>query len=645
MSGFWGTHREDAWHRRKAKEYERESAIRREGEQSVVRVNALHNAQLEQQQGILHIARGLIRDARHDAACAKMKNNNAAQTTKRCASSSMINVASLNNDADDDDDGQEKEGYDDTKIKRLKMDDEEAVVVAEEVVSDMHSARQLPDAVLSSSAGLNGQGVVKLPEPDVPMDYSSHVVADNTKLPPDSIQSAPPPAIVPDAAAASSSSSTLLINMNEKQAEESVRENLLALSYAMFDTLYGCRSFQPSSFVQFLVNTAGERGLAEEIALAAIEKSHGSLEHVQLVLDQLVPQSNDAQQLVESLSAILGQQSGAASVGGKDYLAQWHLQQGNSDQAFAAALLMKGSNNVNMDSRKGEVDVLTHALPLTTTAARRQELKATCPWLLSKNVIGVFTDEEWPDFMSSCMPFTANRLSGSYDPKLESYVLFAASNKVTAPRNVAIAAYYLDKVIASGLHDNNRNPRPIAGASFRNSHTNALIQEFVSIKTHKHDSTKKAISDLDSELSKDTVRAALQTIGLDAKQELIARIGKLITLPPVNECLSKHKNNTIALKCTKCKKAHIELAANLGLVQALREHSSLAAQSAMMRQTYGLSYAPELAKDRVVAKHHFDPEVVAALLGNNPAIYCKQASSIATAAAAATTAAAAEAGK
>jgi hypothetical protein len=611
MSGFWGTHREEAWHRRKEKEYERESAIRQEGEQSMARVNALHNAQLEQQQGILQIARGLIRDARHDAACAKKKRSN--------------KVASLKNDDDYDYDNgrREEQGDDEAKGKRLKMDDEEVVVVvAEEVVSDMNSVRQQPDAVKISSADVNGHGVAKLPEPDVV----------NERLP-DCITSVPP---VPDAA---TSSSSMLINMEEKQAEESVRENLLALSYAMFDTLYGCRSFRPASFVQFLVST-GERGLAEEIALAAIEKSNGSLEHVQFVLDRLVPMSNDAKQLVESLSGILGKQSGAASVGGKDCLAQWHLQQGNSDQAFASALLMKGSRSSDgsyMDSRKGEVDVLTHALPLTTTATRRQELKAACPWLLNQNTIGVFADEEWPDFMTSTIPLTPNHF-GSYDPKPESYLMFAASSKVTAPRSVVIAEYYLDKVIASGLHNikDSRNTRPIPAASYRNSsHANALVQEFVSIKTQKHDSAKKAISDLESKFSKDSVRAALQQLGLDAKKEMIARIGKLLVLPPVNECLSKHKNNMIALKCSKCKKAHIDLAANLGLVQALREHPTLADQSAMMHQTYGLPYAPQMAKERVVANHHFDPEVVAALLGDNPAIYCKQAAMIAPTSAAA----------
>jgi hypothetical protein len=107
---------------------------------------------------------------------------------------------------------------------------------------------------------------------------------------------------------------------------------------------------------------------------------------------------------------------------------------------------------------------------------------------------------------------------------------------------------------------------------------------------------------------------------------MIHRIGKEFVLPPVNECLVKHQNNMIALKCTKCRKAHTELAANLGLVQALHEHSTLVNYSVRLRQTYGLPYAPEMAKDRVVLNHHYDPEVVAALLGNNPAIYCKQSS-------------------
>lgn len=619
MSGFWGTHREEAWHRRKEKENERASAIRQEGEQTMARAQAIHNQELEKKESILDIARGLIRDARHDAACAKKKRSNSS-----CSSNA---VASLK-----DDDGQEEttQQEDDgdakmeasRKMKRVKMEEEEdeAVVASSGgVISDDMNNDRKPDAVLSSD--LDGKGVAKVQphqdeepmKPDEPMDDS---LVD--KLLPESIKSGVP---VPDAAA-SSSSSMLIMSKEEKDAEESVRENLLALSYAMFDTLYGSRSFQPKSFVQFLVNT-GEKGLAEEIALAAIEKSNGSQEHVKFVLDKLVPTSQDAEHLVVALSDILGKQSGPASVGGKDYLAQWHLQKGNSDQAFAAALLMKSSVN----SLKSEMDILTHALPLTTTALRRQELKAACPWLLSPNVIGVFTDEEWPDFMSSLIPFTPTNVHGGYHPPLDSYLMFASSSKMKAPRNVVIAAYYVEKVINQEIrYFKDIRSRPISGASYRISHgAHALVQEFVSIKTKMHDLTKNSISDLDSKFSKDSVRDALQKIGLDFKQEVIQRIGKEIVLPPVNECLAKHKNNMIALKCTKCKKAHMELAASLGLAQALKEHPTLAHQSAMIRQTYGLPYAPEMAKERV-AGNHFDPEVVAALLGDNPSIYCKQTS-------------------
>jgi hypothetical protein len=274
----------------------------------------------------------------------------------------------------------------------------------------------------------------------------------------------------------------------------------MSLSYAMFDTLYGCRSFQPKSFIQFLLNM-GEHGLAEEIALAAIEKSNGSQEQVKFVLDELVPQSNDPNQLIELASDILGQQSGPASVGGKDYLAQWHLRKGNSDQAFAAALLMKSSVNTH----KSEVDVLTHALPLTTTALRRQELKAACPWLLSQNVIGMFTDEEWPDFMSSLIPFTPTNDYYGYQPQPESYLMFAASSKMQAPRSIVIATYYIDQVIDKGIRhikDIRSRSAPTSGGSYRNSNgTHSLVQEFVSIKTKIHDLTKKTISDFPPAIS------------------------------------------------------------------------------------------------------------------------------------------------
>jgi hypothetical protein len=178
--------------------------------------------------------------------------------------------------------------------------------------------------------------------------------------------------------------------------------------------------------------------------------------------------------------------------------------------------------------------------------------------------------------------------------------MFAASSKMQAPRNIVIATYYIDQVIDKGIRhikDIHSRSAPTSGGSYRNSNgTHSLVQEFVSIKTKIHDLTKKTISDFDFKFNQDSVRAAFQKIGLDYKQKMIHRIGKEFVLPPVNECLVKHQNNMIALKCTKCRKAHTELAANLGLVQALHEHSTLVDYSVRLGQTYGLPYAPEMPR-------------------------------------------------
>jgi hypothetical protein len=75
----------------------------------------------------------------------------------------------------------------------------------------------------------------------------------------------------------------------QQEAACAIQENLLALSYAMFDTLFGTKNFDPKPFCYFLIRS-GERALAEEIALAALELPCGSIvSQVSFVLDELLP--------------------------------------------------------------------------------------------------------------------------------------------------------------------------------------------------------------------------------------------------------------------------------------------------------------------------------------------------------------------
>jgi hypothetical protein len=76
-------------------------------------------------------------------------------------------------------------------------------------------------------------------KPDEPME----ITVDKQRLPAN-VQSSL--LAVPEAATSSSMMLPMTSSREEKQAEESVRENLLALSYAMFDTCMAAVVFNPN---------------------------------------------------------------------------------------------------------------------------------------------------------------------------------------------------------------------------------------------------------------------------------------------------------------------------------------------------------------------------------------------------------------
>jgi hypothetical protein len=187
---FWGTPREEEWRRRKAREQERESAIRSEGQHQLRYMAASHADEIKEKEGVLDIARGLLSDARYDSQVAHSRTAPVRKETPD-------EVKSNENDSGDEDySGRKRRAVKsesgDAKRPRIKKEDDE-------------------------SGNDEGQAMATTTE------------------------------------------------NREKQAEESVREHLLALSYAMFDTLYGTTSFQPKPFCQFLVKN-GEMALAEQIA-------------------------------------------------------------------------------------------------------------------------------------------------------------------------------------------------------------------------------------------------------------------------------------------------------------------------------------------------------------------------------------------
>lgn len=85
---------------------------------------------------------------------------------------------------------------------------------------------------------------------------------------------------------------------------DSISENLLGLSYAIFDTLFGTSSFQSKPFCDFLIRM-NERSLAEEIALAAVENSYGEEKEVSYLLNELSPHCKDQEVMLKRLTQLL----------------------------------------------------------------------------------------------------------------------------------------------------------------------------------------------------------------------------------------------------------------------------------------------------------------------------------------------------
>jgi hypothetical protein len=77
-----------------------------------------------------------------------------------------------------------------------------------------------------------------------------------------------------------------------------IRESLLALSYAIFHTLYDEPTFDSAPFVKFLLKQ-GEVALAEQIALYGLSKANADGIDVSFVLEEFLPISDDPDHLVE----------------------------------------------------------------------------------------------------------------------------------------------------------------------------------------------------------------------------------------------------------------------------------------------------------------------------------------------------------
>lgn len=512
---FWGTPREDAWRRRKDREYERENAIRMEESQKLIRLAASHAQERKEQEGVLDLARGLLSDARYDSQVARRGNTNT-------------------NYGGRDNDGKE------AGIKRSATEESE---------------------------GNNKRPRIKQEEDDESVRGGGR-----------------------------DDQATTNADSKDKQAEESVREHLLALSYSMFDTLHGTRSFQPKPFCEFLIKS-GERLLAEQIALAAMEKSRGKGDNVAFILEELLPNSSESDEMLRSVKEVLSDDHCEQS--GKDVFFQWNMTHGNTDEAFATILLITD-----------EVERLKRALPLATTAARRQQLKGSCKRYLRDQVIGIFEDDEWPAFMQS-VTFRPRReiWHGAWSPEDESYLNFAA-NSIKAPRSTIIGKHFLKKVIekkmivvTQEMSNFQRTRLPTEGAKVLTSSRERLCNLM-----------KYVLGELDAAiLSNESVMSSLRKINVDPLTEIAASIKSLIQLPPVFGCSTRHTTSSSAFRsCTKCRDKHWELAFHLGMVRGVRQHPLTANCESF--HGIGLPCTPAYAA-ALLEQAHVQPDAVPALIG------------------------------
>jgi hypothetical protein len=97
FGGFWGTAREDAWHRRKLRYYEREDQKRMEEKRRLDNVAAHHQKEMNQKDRILDLTKRMLNSARYDAASTANKKRrmeasaSAPTTAENDASNSALN--------------------------------------------------------------------------------------------------------------------------------------------------------------------------------------------------------------------------------------------------------------------------------------------------------------------------------------------------------------------------------------------------------------------------------------------------------------------------------------------------------------------------------------------------------------------------
>jgi len=347
----------------------------------------------------------------------------------------------------------------------------------------------------------------------------------------------------------------------ERKADP-IQENLLCLSYAMFDSLFGTDSFNPKSFCGFLL-TSGARSLAEEIGLAAIENSNGKPCNVSYVLDNLVPGAADPGDLVARVKVLLEHRE--ASDAGRAVLLDWQIQHGDTEAAFQSALKITD-----------QTTLVKRCLPLLEgKEERRRRLKEASPRLCSDFVTSPFADSEWPDFLASVdLPNVHRYEYREWQPSLKIYLKYAATSMLPSA-GTRVGSHAVANCVRSAsnrLHYSNDRDS-FGGISSVRSEDLARA----SIISKRKEATKemdKALMDVHNMMVLDEeVKGYLQKLFIVPLDILAQEIDKVSKIPQ-SGCNVGHRTLFIAYKCSKCREGFGKATKMLGTLVGARQHDT-----------------------------------------------------------------------
>ena len=338
-----------------------------------------------------------------------------------------------------------------------------------------------------------------------------------------------------------------------------IQENLLCLSYAMYDSLFG-ESFNPTSFCNFLVQS-GARSVAEEIGMAAIEKTYGDATTVRYVLEELVPNSVDSETLVQRVKETMTDDPHTPAAHermddeGKKVLLNWQVRHGSKEDAFQSALQITDEHT----------RVKTCLPLLEDKPARRQQLKQSSPTYCGNRFLGsVFADNEWPAFLGSIdLPKT----NYAWDLTLETVLKYAVeSMSPEAGSRVGLKAFELE--VQSIGREVKSEVQLLGPSSLR--HDDQMTKNIIETRKKGVTDMREFLSVIQSKVSKGNIQSYLEALSVDPWGVTAEFLAKVTTIPE-SACKTNHRDLVVSYKCSGCRESFAKSARTIGRLIGVRE--------------------------------------------------------------------------